>query len=93
MTTVDSRHRSGLVGADPERRWREAFLAGYALGHRHGIEDAEADMAEAWAVLARSIRRTADRIKQPVPEPSTRPQPDDSIWFTRAERESWLNSD
>lgn len=93
MTALDDRPHLDGAGADPELAWRSAYLAGYALGHRHGIEDAEADMAEAWAVLARSIRRTADRIKQPVPEPSTRPQPDDSIWFTRAERESWLNSD
>ena len=92
MTALDER-RTAAASTDLERACREAFLTGYVLGHRHGIEDAEAHMAESWAVLARRIRQSADRLTGPVPEPATRPQPDDSIWFTRAERESWLNSD
>lgn len=81
MTAVDDRPGRTAGGGDPERDWRAAFLAGYTLGHRHGAEDAEADMAEAWAVLARGVRRDADRLTRPVRAPANRPQSDDSIWF------------
>lgn len=72
MTALDERSLAEAV-----KRERAAYLAGRA--------DAEADMAAHWAALARSIQRSADRIRGPIPERRVREQHDDSIWFTAAE--------
>lgn len=72
MTALDERSLAEAV-----KRERAAYLAGRA--------DAEADMAAHWAALARSIQRSADRIRGPIPEPSVREQYDVDIWFTSAE--------
>lgn len=74
MTAVDE---WSDVLAEAVQRERAAYLAGRA--------DAEADVAARWGALARSIRRRAERIRGPIPEPSVRERHDDSIWFTAAE--------
>lgn len=73
------------VTALDARPAQPATVPGYAEGFAAGYRAAEADVAEAWAVLARRIRSDASRVRGPIPEPRTRPQHDDSIWFTAAE--------
>jgi hypothetical protein len=65
------------------------YDCGYADGVEEGRRRAEAEIAQSWAELARSIRRDAERLRGPVPEPQRREQHDDSIWFTPAERAIW----
>lgn len=44
----------------------DAYEFGYADGFAAGWAASEADMAEHWARLARSVRETANRLKRPV---------------------------
>jgi len=57
----------------------------YADGFAAGYRAAEAEITEAWAVLARRIRLRAERASGPIPEPRVREQPDAEIWFTAEE--------
>lgn len=74
VTAVDD---SPTVLAEAVQRERAAYLAGRA--------EAEADMAAHWAVLARRVRGSSDRVRGPIPEPRVREQRDADIWFTAEE--------
>ena len=76
---------------DALRRERLVYELGRHDGYAAGVAAAERELAEHWSRLAASIRRDANRLKRPVPEPVARSNDsdDDSIWFTAHEWASW----
>lgn len=71
--------------AEVKRNFAEAFAYGVEYGDAQGAERVDRAVDAWWARLSRGIRRTADRLSGPVPEPRDRPRHDDSIWFTPEE--------